>query len=97
MKIERSLLRSRSPESIITPFRNHLKMVWNQAQDLLRILKVNPRYVFTPSDMSKFISELKKIYEEEKDLKNPSKYLKTIKQILEIDARLNKDKNVSRG
>lgn len=48
-------------------------------------------------DMSKFISELKKIYEEEKDLKNPPNYLKTIKEILEIDARLNKDKNVSGG
>jgi hypothetical protein len=48
-------------------------------------------------DMSKFISELKKIYEEEKDLKNPPMCLKTIKEILEIDARLNKDKNVSGG
>ena len=47
--------------------------------------------------MSKFISELKKIYEEEKDLKNPPKYLKTIKKILEIDNRLNKEKTVSGG
>jgi len=48
-------------------------------------------------DMSKFVSELKKIYEEEKDLKNPPKYLKTIKEILEIDNRLNKEKTVSGG
>ncbi len=47
--------------------------------------------------MSKFVSELKKIYEEEKDLKNPPKYLKTIKEILEIDNRLNKEKTVSGG
>jgi len=30
-------------------------------------------------------------------IKNPPKYLKTIKEILEIDARLNKDEKVSRG
>jgi hypothetical protein len=48
-------------------------------------------------DMSKFISRLKKIYEEEKDLENPPGYLEIIEEILEIDARLNKNKNVSGG
>ena len=38
-------------------------------------------------NMSKFISRLKKIYEEEKDLKNPPSYLKIIEEILEVDAR----------
>ena len=47
--------------------------------------------------MSKFISRLKKIYEEEKDLENPPGYLEIIKEILEIDARLNENKNVSGG
>ncbi|MEN6554193.1 MAG: hypothetical protein ABFC34_15045 [Methanobacterium sp.] len=47
--------------------------------------------------MSKFISRLKKIYEEEKDLENPPGYLKIIEEILEIDARLNENKNVSGG
>lgn len=43
--------------------------------------------------MSEFIDKLKEIYEDEKDLENPPSYLKTIKEILEIDTTLNKEKN----
>lgn len=41
--------------------------------------------------MSEFISKLKRIYEEEKDLPNPPSYLNDIKEILDIEKLLNKD------
>ncbi|WP_321421700.1 hypothetical protein [uncultured Methanobacterium sp.] len=41
--------------------------------------------------MSEFISKLKRIYEEEKDLPNPPSYLNDIKEILNIEKLLNKD------
>lgn len=41
--------------------------------------------------MSEFISKLKRIYEEEKDLPNPPSYLNDIKDILNIEQQLNED------
>jgi len=41
--------------------------------------------------MSEFISKLKKIYEEEKNLPNPPSYLNDIKEILNIEKLLNED------
>jgi len=41
--------------------------------------------------MSEFISKLKKIYEEEKDLPNPPSYINDIKDILNIEKLLNED------
>lgn len=35
--------------------------------------------------MSKCINDLKKLYEEKKKMKNPPSYLKTIKEILELE------------
>ena len=35
--------------------------------------------------MSKFIDDIKKLYNEKKDLDNPPKYLKTIKELLELE------------
>lgn len=35
--------------------------------------------------MTKFIDDLKKLYEEKKDSENPPSYLKTIKELLELE------------
>lgn len=35
--------------------------------------------------MSKFIDDIKKIYEKKKDLPNPPSYIKTIKELLELE------------
>lgn len=35
--------------------------------------------------MSKFIDDIKKLYETKKGLSNPPKYLKTIKELLELE------------
>jgi len=35
--------------------------------------------------MSKFIEDIKKLYEEKKDMKNPPNYIKTIKKLLELE------------
>lgn len=35
--------------------------------------------------MSKFIEDIKKLYEEKKDSKKPPRYIKTIKQLLELE------------
>lgn len=43
--------------------------------------------------MSEFIDKLKEIYENEKDLEKPPSYLKTIKEIIDIDSSLNKQKD----
>lgn len=38
--------------------------------------------------MSNFIKDIKKLYEEKKDLKNPPNYIKTIKELLELEGVL---------
>lgn len=35
--------------------------------------------------MSKFIENIIKLYEEKKDLKNPPTYIKTLKELLELE------------
>lgn len=40
--------------------------------------------------MSEFIKDIKKLYEEKQKLKNPPKYLKTIKKLLELEKCENK-------
>jgi len=35
--------------------------------------------------MTKFIENIKKLYEEKKDLKNPPNYIKTLKELLELE------------
>jgi len=38
--------------------------------------------------MSEFIEDIKKLYEEKKDIKNPPKYIRTIKELLELEGFL---------
>lgn len=46
--------------------------------------------------MSKFIEDIKKLYEEKKNMETPPKYVKTIKEILELEEiSLNNDKEES--
>ena len=35
--------------------------------------------------MSKFIDDIKKLYEEKKNMKNPPSYINTIKELLELE------------
>lgn len=35
--------------------------------------------------MSKFIEDIKKLYEEKKNLKHPPSYIKTIKELLDLE------------
>lgn len=35
--------------------------------------------------MSKFMEDIKLLYDEKKDLKNPPSYIKTIKELLELE------------
>ena len=35
--------------------------------------------------MSKFIEDIKELYGEKKDMKNPPKYIKIIKELLELE------------
>jgi hypothetical protein len=41
--------------------------------------------------MSKFIEDIKKLYEEKKDMKTPPDYIKTIKKLLELEGVLLED------
>ncbi len=43
--------------------------------------------------MSEFIDKLKELYEKKKDMKNPPKYLKTVKDILVMNNILDKPRD----